>query len=540
MSYRYEIFDNKGWIYNLQTLKYQNSNLIKLFDSDIIDNQYNLLESKIRDKYLVGIFSTSQTQRFGKNKRGNIIYLVKSLESKLPNFLISYGGKLKGKIAVKFKFSHWNEKLPTGEIIDVIGNYSSENMTKILLHHYNVYPKKIRASITDTNPLEQQIERKEYSSEIFSIDPDDCMDIDDSLSIENNKNYTIIGVHIAQPNYWLNLEDLDNKVKYQFSTLYTSEERKDLWGKDLTYKASLFEGEKKPAYTTLYYYNSEYKLVKTEDFPSWIINKKKLSYNNANNYCFAIELKEFTNKLSNVLDYHEVVSHWMLKTNNYIGNKFSSNKIPYRVNNEISNPDLLNLQNLSEDIRKKFTSKNIEAACYSIDENVHQTLGLENYCHFTSPIRRFIDTWIHFYVTYPSIRNTMNIDCSIINNLDKQTKKFHRQLELDNTITKLFSDSNKINTVGYIYKIISDNVIEIYIPPINGQEFGFIKLRLFDIKFDYIINKTKTETSIILEYNDNVIEYNIGDNIKVIINKMEGILPKDKINIYPINQIITI
>ena len=61
MSYRYEIFDNKGWIYNLQTLKYQESNLIKLFDSDIIDNQYNLLESKIRDRHLVGIFSTSQT-----------------------------------------------------------------------------------------------------------------------------------------------------------------------------------------------------------------------------------------------------------------------------------------------------------------------------------------------------------------------------------------------------------------------------------------------------------------------------------------------
>ena len=85
MSYRYEIFDNKGWIYNLKTFKYYESNLIKFFDSDIIDNDYNLIESKVRNRHLVGIFSTSQTQRFGKNKRGNIIYLVKSLESKLPS-----------------------------------------------------------------------------------------------------------------------------------------------------------------------------------------------------------------------------------------------------------------------------------------------------------------------------------------------------------------------------------------------------------------------------------------------------------------------
>ena len=102
MSFRYELIENKAWLLNLITAEYQECNIPKLFHNDILDSNNKLIESITRkSKSLVGIFSTSQTQRFGKNKRGNIIYLVKPLNNTLPSFLISYGGKLKGKIAVK-------------------------------------------------------------------------------------------------------------------------------------------------------------------------------------------------------------------------------------------------------------------------------------------------------------------------------------------------------------------------------------------------------------------------------------------------------
>ena len=184
MSYKYEIFDNKSWLLNLKTNEYQEFNESKYFQNDIFDIDKNLIDSPVRNsKSLVGIFSTSQTQRFGKNKRGNVIYLVTPLDNELPSFLISYGGKTIGKIAVKFKFNNWDNKLPSGEIIEVIGNYNEENLHKILMYHYNIYPKNIKFD-SNLNSNENNINRIKLAVNIFSIDPDDCEDIDDALSNE--------------------------------------------------------------------------------------------------------------------------------------------------------------------------------------------------------------------------------------------------------------------------------------------------------------------------------------------------------------------
>jgi len=542
MSYKYELFDNKAWLYNTTTCEYQETHLPKLFNSDILDENFNVIESKIRNRDLVGTFSTSQIQRFGKNKKGNVIYLIQPLEINLPSFLIAYGGKTQGKIAVKFKFTKWTEKLPAGEIIEVIGNYNDDNMEKILMYHFNVYPKKTKLSCTDINPLESEITRKEYFESIFSIDPDNCEDIDDSLSIVTKGNLTVIGVHIAQPNYWLKLDELKSKINHQFSTLYLNGSRKDLWGESLTLTASLSEGDKKPAYTTLYYYDSDYNLVKTEDFPSWIINKKKLSYDNAHEHIDAEEIKAFTNNLEKITDYHDLVSHWMIKTNTTIGNKFADTmKIPYRVNivdgtRSSSLNDMYDF--LSDEIRTKFLLKKTEAAIYSIDENYHESLNVNNYCHFTSPIRRYIDTWIHFYITYPSLRECLSIDCLKLNNLDSCTKKFHRQINLDNTITRLFSESKTHQVEAYIYQIISNNVIEVYIPPINDCELGFVKLRLYNMKFDYLISKMKYDSYLELSTTDKSLQFRIGHKILINIDKIDGVLPKNKLKIYPVVNII--
>lgn len=531
MSFKYEIYDNNGWLYNFKTNEYQETKLPKIFNGDILNDKFEIVESSVREsKSLIGIFSTSQTQRFGKNKRGNVIFLVSPLDNKLPSFLISYGGKLKGKIAVKFKFTHWEQKLPSGEIIDVIGNYNEENMLPILMYHYNVYPKRIKNKELIKNPLEETITRRKYNSNIFSIDPDNCMDIDDALSIDIINNITIIGVHIAQPICWITEDDIKSKMNTQFSTLYLYETRKDLWGDQVTNEASLFEGQEKPAYTTLYYYEDN-KLVKTEDFPSTITNTKKLSYDNAHNFEYAERLKIFTQELTKVKDYHELVSYWMLLTNKTIGNKFAeaNKKIPYRVNSEKLSFENPNFEGLSLDIRNKFSSKKIEAASYSIDDNRHATLNVENYCHFTSPIRRLIDTYIHYYLTYCFDTNILDFDCISMNYLDQQTKKFHRELDLNKSINLIFEKSNICDAVGYIYQFISNNVIEVYLLPINGHEIGFVKVKLYHHKFDYLIDKEKDDNKLTLTLSEEKIEYYIGQKINLKLQKLEATLPKNKL-----------
>ena len=50
MSYKYELFDNKAWLYNTTTCEYQETHLPKLFNSDILDENFNVIESKIRNR----------------------------------------------------------------------------------------------------------------------------------------------------------------------------------------------------------------------------------------------------------------------------------------------------------------------------------------------------------------------------------------------------------------------------------------------------------------------------------------------------------
>lgn len=520
MTHSFEIHDNIAYLKNNNSLNYIKSELTnKFFVGDLLDDNFDLIHSDVRSKFLVGFFSTSQTSKFGKNSKGNTLYSVTPLDMTLPNFIISYGGKLKGKIALKFKFVSWEDKLPKGEIVEVLGLFNQDNMINILLNHYNIFPKKIK--IEESN-YEKSISRKDLRKlELFSIDPKDCMDIDDALSIEINDDITTIGVHIAQPICWLSPDSIKKKMYYQFSTLYINEERKDLWGLEVTNKASLFEGEEKPCYSVFYHYKDNI-LIRTEDFPSLVINKKKLTYDNADNYKSSRLLKDFTNLLENIDDYHELVSYWMKETNKYIGIKLKD-KIPYRVNRIKVDSSIVNTEEFTKDIGKILFQKNIESAYYSMTENYHTTLDVNYYCHFTSPIRRFIDSWIHFYLTYSdSIK--LEIDIDRVNYLDKQTKKFHRCIELDNIYSTIFKEYNCIERIGFITDIIAINKIEVYI-----EDIGFLKVRLYNLKFHYLVSVEKSNNIIEIEYNGEKYKFAVGDKVELILNKLEAIIPKDKL-----------
>lgn len=532
MAYKFEIIDSKAWLVSLENNKYIETELKKFFQDDILDSNFKLFSSKVREcNSLVGTFSTSQTQRFGKTKKGSTIFLVKPLDNKLPGFLISYAGKLKGKIAVKFKFIHWDNKLPNGTIIDIIGNYTEDNMEKILMYHYDIYPKKNKNKDKDKILNKDIVNRIKYSVDIFSIDPFGCEDIDDALSITNNNSYYIIGVHIAQPIAFLDIDSIIEKSKTQFSTLYLKDERKDLWGKDITLNSSLSEGNEKPAYTILLYYDMNFNFSKFEHFPSIIINSRKLTYENAFEYKSAINLLDFTKRINETSDFHDMVSFWMIKTNIIIGNLFQGqNIVPYRVNNILTTKII---EPVPDNIRDIFKRKNIETAYYSFEKNEHMSLGIKNYCHFTSPIRRLVDCWIHYYLTYGECTP---LDLDVINNIDVKTKKFHRDINLEEKIVELFKSSMTINTVAYIYKILSKNIIEIYIPKLEL----FRKVRLYPVKFDYTINHLHSDNSIILEYEDQTVEYKVGNEINIYLHRKIDVLPKNKIVIEILRKLVFI
>ena len=115
----------------------------------------------------------------------------------------------------------------------------------------------------------------------------------------------------------------------------------------------------------------------------------------------------------------------MIKANHYIGKKLIKNSgLPYRVNKK-SNYTIN--KNIPENIKIQFKNRNTEKAYYSNNEILHGSLDLNYYVHFTSPIRRIIDTINHYYITYNKI---IDFDLDIINDFELKTKKFHREIEI--------------------------------------------------------------------------------------------------------------
>lgn len=528
--------------------KYYPTTLIKFFDGDkLLDHQ--LFESEIRKRILVGYFSTSDKTRYGKSNSGKSIYLVKPF-MKLPSFLIPYGGILKGEIVIRFKFTNWNKKLPSGEIVDVIGNKNnisknqlnlkdsidlSKNqlnsieknnfsmLEKTLLFNYNIYPKNIKIK-PEINPLEKSIIRKDLThlKSMFSVDDIGCQDRDDAISIMKTDEYIIIGVHIAQPIYWLDEKIIKKTCETKFSTLYLDKYQKNLWGKEITKLSSLNKNEKKPAYSVVFKIHKEIgRIIKTYEFKSWISNKATLSYDD--NHIMLERLSKITKGLNEELnesikDNHDLISFWMKKTNHYIGQKIKDSGLPFRVNkiNQINN-------NYDKDINEIFHNRNSEKAYYSTEEIEHQSLGLSNYVHFTSPIRRIIDTIIHYYLTY-NIK--IKIDIDKLNYIDSHTKKFHRMLEMKKIIKNI---NNNSEHDAYIYQMKRPNIFEVFI-----KKIGFVNMELFNNKINYQFEFIFDDNKYIIK-NDNIeFKYTIGQKIKVKFLKKDDFLPYDCFKIIPI------
>ncbi|KAF9762290.1 Exosome complex exonuclease dis3 [Nosema granulosis] len=296
---------------------------------------------------------------------------------------------------------------------------------------------------------------------IFSIDPQGCTDVDDTMHVKvlENGNYEF-GVHIADVTQYVKPDSLLDKIAQDRSTtVYLPDRRIDMLPEFLSAGlCSLLENQERAAFSVIWEVDVNMKILKRDFFKSLIKSRKAFSYEEALRVIENEPSNEFykelvqlskasqilrerrleggaldlsTSKYERVdgklvlkdqLSTYSLVEEFMLLANIAVA-EFIYENVPekslLRKHPPPSSYDLLlpidisstkNINNAVKDfspeqreVFKKVVTKTMNQAIYILSDEssdfFHYGLAVSLYTHFTSPIRRYADVVVHRLLT---------------------------------------------------------------------------------------------------------------------------------------------
>lgn len=338
--------------------------------------------------------------------------------------------------------------------------------------------------------------------EIYSIDPEGCRDIDDALHFCSFDNYIEIGIHIADVSSYVEHDSpYDKELQKRCESLYFGNNVINMMDQ-LTSTISLTEFAPKRAFSVIIKfdrYNEDY----TVEFVKSIITVTNLTYDQAQNmidvdtsdisdvstsnvlkglYMFGRQInKRFQIEDSPIYTTHEMVQNYMIVANYLVAQhlKQHSSIVPVRnhltdtnltngnftngnfTNGNLTNGNLIN-DNLTNGNKYAQMAKMLEVSAEYSTVNVgHAGIGLDIYTHFTSPIRRYFDIYVHrcLYATLSNTDPPNLINLENLNQMNKFNKKCttsYNDIEFIQNNNDEFIQNNDYKAI--VIKITNDSV----------------------------------------------------------------------------------
>ena len=521
----------------------------KFFNNDIFEfdeetNTVSLVSSPIRSQILSGVLVTEKT--YGKYK-DKFLYRCMPHDRHIPEFLVPYSIKTGFQknhvpIYICFKYKHWDEKHPRGEIIrtigpvNVLGNFYEYQLAcknlDITLKDFTKNAKERMKHLPTTEIIENIISKygiiDRRDQTCYSIDNSDTIEFDDAFSLwketkADGKEYQTLSVYISNVSFWMEELELWNAFSQRIATIYLPDQKRPMLPTILSdCICSLKKGEPRIVFTMditrclsdiesppEYTFKNSLIIVKDNlDYDGWKKNKEAKPLCEA-----AIKFAAGISK-DPVRNGRDLVYFMMV----YMNHMVSCEMIKYKngiyrsVKTVESNSEVP--KNLPDDVYSylKFLKSSIGQYVKFNDMKYHNHLELDTYLHISSPIRRLVDLlnliqiqenlglfkftdpaykfyakWIskldYINTTMRSIRKVQS-DCNILSYFEDETN-------LEKTYTGYLFDKVRRTDLMYQYNV--------YIPQLKMttrlntldeyDDYGKYSLKLFMFKDEYSVRK---------------------------------------------------
>ena len=438
----------------------------KIFHNDTCtfnNNTLTLIESKRSEFLIGGVLKLTNNIYYKDPKSNKYLYEFYPINWRYPKFMVKSEiknnlMKRKEKIEDQFiviQFKEWTNKYPTGTTYKVIGEtHTILHMNEILFYYHPdqpyIPPQKmcldnVNNSTNNELSIIHDFKLDTYNisevDQIYSIDPKGCKDIDDALSYDSKNNR--IGIHIADVNYTIDKLDL---IFNKYSTIYAPHKHLNMIPDELAYNyCSLLVRKTRPVITcwirldtmsvtferhfivvkyNLNYDDTDKYMNNNHDLSMLSIDEIKLLDTLQKLYNFSIELNTKYKFIENIENSHDMVQLYMIYLNQYVGLLLKDKDIIYR--NQIFN----------------------KSAEYSYENNGHISMNVNYYTHFTSPIRRIVDQYIHKVFINEYFDSNMQIPKLDVHKINE----FELNLKKVTTMWNYITISDKIKN-GFTYNL---------------------------------------------------------------------------------------
>ena len=325
------------------------------------------------------------------------------------------------RLVVWFHSSGW---------IEVKGTYSLDatDDMKCLLHMYELIKNRPALSFVKQSSFYTEPEQDETHLDTFTIDPEHSVDFDDAISIDVT-NRTLY-VHIVDIANEVITSDEEKRLQERCFSLYLSNEHTEhLLDRDTaSNRLSLIVGEKRKTITIRTVLDEDGNVSSYAIYPSTICVKRRYHYDQVpltkEPFAFLVQLSRLRSKdiqyhiqlpslrykvkpdgyledlhTESMDESHELIATAMVLANVIVSTHLhkSGVSLPNRFHDTIRGIKIPENTKQTGNIHVDsfITVKRFARACYALDNRGHFGLGVSDYVHFTSPMRRYADVLVH-------------------------------------------------------------------------------------------------------------------------------------------------